>query len=105
MSQSARDVQLTELRDMISQLNNTVSAQNKTMEAMTAMLAEKDQRIAELTEELRLLRKKIFGSSKERTGFQPTSDQINMLSELGLEPEPELVVGPQALLPAEVLSY
>ena len=91
MSQAARDVQLTELRDMISQLNNTVSAQNKTMEAMTAMLAEKDQRIAELTEELRLLRKKIFGSSKERTGFQPTSDQINMLSELGLEPEPELV--------------
>lgn len=89
MSQSARDVQLTELKDMISQLNNTVNTQNKTMEAMTAMLAEKDQRIAELTEELRLLRKKIFGSSKERTGFQPTSDQINMLSELGLEPEPE----------------
>ena len=56
---------------------------------MTAMLAEKDQRIAELTEELCLLRKKIFGSSKERTGFTPTSDQINMLSELGLEPEPE----------------
>ena len=73
MSQSARDVQLTELKDMISQLNNTVNTQNKTMEAMTAMLAEKDQRIAELTEELRLLRKKIFGSSKERTGFQPTS--------------------------------
>lgn len=91
MSQSARDVQLTELKDMISQLNNTVNTQNKTMEAMTAMLAEKDQRIAELTEELRLLRKKIFGSSKERTGFQPTSDQINMLSELGLEQEPELV--------------
>lgn len=89
MSQSARDVQLTELRDMISQLNNMVSTQNKTMEAMTAMLAEKDQRIAELTEELRLLRKKIFGSSRERTGFQLTSDQINMLSELGLEPEPE----------------
>ena len=39
MSQSARDVQLTELRDMISQLNNMVSTQNKTMEAMTAMLA------------------------------------------------------------------
>jgi transposase/uncharacterized coiled-coil protein SlyX len=93
MSQSARDVQLTELKDMISQLNNTVNTQNKTMEAMTAMLAEKDQRITELTEELRLLRKKIFGTSKERTGFQPTSDQINMLAELGLEPEsePELV--------------
>lgn len=91
MTQSARDVQLIELRDMIRQLNETVSAQSRTMDSMTAMLAEKDQRIAELTEELRLLRKKIFGSSKERTVFQPDSDQINMFEELGIEPEPELV--------------
>ena len=89
MSQSARDVQLTELKDMISQLNMTVTSQSKTMEAMTSMLAEKDQRIAELTEELRLLRQKLFGYSKERTAFTPNSDQINMLVELGLEPEPE----------------
>ena len=91
MSTSARDVQLTELKDMIRQLNDTVSAQSRTMDSMTAMLAEKDQRIAELTEELRLLRKKIFGSSKERIVFQPDSDQINMFEELGIEPEPELV--------------
>ena len=82
MTQSARDVQLTELKDMIRQLNDTVSAQSRTMDSMTAMLAEKDQRIAELTEELRLLRKKIFGSSKERIVFQPDSDQINMFEEL-----------------------
>ena len=95
MSKSARDVKLMELRDMISQLNKTVSSQNKTMESMTVMLAEKDQRIAELTEELRLLRKKMFGPSKERTVFKPAADQLNMFDELGLEPEPkpELVEG------------
>jgi len=93
MAGSARDVQLTELRDMISQLNKTVSAQSRTMESMTAMLAEKDQRIAELTEELRLLRRKMFGASKERTVFKPDADQLDLFHELGMEPEsePELV--------------
>lgn len=91
MSQSARDVQLAELKDMINELNKTVSSQSKAMESMAAMLAEKDQRIAELTEELRLLRKKLFGSSKERTGFQPDADQLDLFEELGLEREPELV--------------
>lgn len=89
MSQSAKDVQFQELKDMIAQLNNTIRTQSKTIDAMTNMLAEKDQRLAELTEELRLLRQKIFGSSKERSAKLANSDQINMLAELGLEPEPE----------------
>ncbi|MBQ9015669.1 MAG: IS66 family transposase [Firmicutes bacterium] len=93
MESPARDVQLTELRDMIKELNKTVSAQSKTMESMTAMLAEKDQRIAELTEELRLLRRKMFGASKERTVIQADSDQLDLFAELGMVPEqePELV--------------
>lgn len=91
MSQSARDVRLAELKDMINELNKTVSSQNKAMESMAAMLAEKDQRIAELAEELRLLRKKLFGSSKERTVFQPDADQLDLFEELGLEREPEPV--------------
>ena len=89
MPQSAKDVQFQELKDMIAQLNNTIRTQNKTIDTMTNMLAEKDQRLAELTEELRLLRQKIFGSSKERSAKLANSDQINMLAELGLEPEPE----------------
>ena len=89
MSQSARDAQFKELKDMIAQQNNTISSLNKTIEAMTNMLAEKDQRLAELTEELRLLRKKLFGASKERTAFKPDSNQLDLLAELGLEPEPE----------------
>ena len=93
MSQSATDVRLTELRDMVAQQNNTINSLNKTIESMTSMLAEKDQRLAELTEELMLLRKKIFGSSKESSSIQPSSDQLNLLAEFGLEPEiePELV--------------
>ena len=91
MIQSAKDVQYKELKDMIGQLNNTVSSQNKTMESMTAMLAEKDQRIAELTEELRLLRKKLFGASKERTVLKPDENQLDLFSDLGFEPEPEPV--------------
>ena len=86
MSQSSIEAQLTELKDSIVQQNNTI-------QAMAKMLSEKDARIAELTEELRLLRKSIFGSSKERTAPIEPSDQINLLHELGLEPEkePELI--------------
>lgn len=86
MSQSSIEAQLTELKDSVVQQNNTIHA-------MAKMLSEKDARIAELTEELRLLRKSIFGSSKERTAPIEPSDQINLLHELGLEPEkePELI--------------
>lgn len=59
MSQSSIEAQLTEHKDSIVQQNNTI-------QAMAKMLSEKDARIAELTEELRLLRKSIFGSSRER---------------------------------------
>lgn len=89
MSSSAKDVRFQELKDMIAQQNNTINNLNKTIDTMTNMLAEKDQRLAELTEELRLLRQKIFGSSKERTAAIKNSDQLNMLAELGLEPEAE----------------
>ena len=86
MSQSSIEAQLTELKDSIVQQNNTI-------QAMAKMLSEKDARIAELTEELRLLRKSIFGSSRERTAPIEATDQINLLHELGLEPEkePELI--------------
>ena len=86
MSQSSIEAQLKELKDSIVQQNNTI-------QAMAKMLSEKDARIAELTEELRLLRKSIFGSSKERTAPIEATDQINLLHELGLEPEkePELI--------------
>lgn len=93
MSQSVNDARFRELKDMIAQLNKTITSQNKTIEALTNMLTEKDQRLAELTEELRVLRKAMFGSKKERTAPIGNSDQLNMLAELGLEePEPDPVI-------------
>ena len=82
MSQSSIEAQLKELKGSIVQQNNTI-------QAMAKMLSEKDARIAELTEELRLLRKSIFGSSRERTAPIEATDQINLLHDLGLEPEKE----------------
>lgn len=93
MAQSAKDVRSRELKDMIAQLNTTIDSQNKTIEALTKMIAEKDARLDELMEEIHLLRKSIFGSSKERTPELVSADQLDMLKELGLEPEidPEVV--------------
>lgn len=93
MTESAGDARFKELKDMISQQNNTIHSLNKTIETMSNMLAEKDQRLAEMAEELRLLRQKLFGSSKERTMSVVNSEQLNLFAELGLEPEkePELV--------------
>ena len=105
MSQAAIEVQLRELKDLTAQLNTTVKQQSSTISSMTEMLAAKDQRIAELTEELRLLRKAMFGSSSERKPFENVdmnSDQLNLLKELGLEPEPpaETVEGEFVEIPA-----
>lgn len=84
MSRSAIDIQLTELKDTIQQLNSTI-------ESLNSMLSEKDTRIAELTEELRILRKKMFGDSKERLKPIDNPDQISILDLLDVKsaPEPE----------------
>ena len=102
MSNAAIEVQLRELKDLTAQLNTTVKQQSSTISAMTDLLASKDQRIAELTEELRSLRKALFGSSSERMPFgnvDMNSDQLNLLKELGLEPEP-----PAEIVEAEVID-
>ena len=101
MSQSAIEVQLRELKDITAQLNITVKQQSSTIASMTDIIASKDQCIAELTEELRALRKAVFGSTSERTTFENVdlnSDQLNLLKELGLEPEvPAEVVEAEAI--------
>lgn len=59
MPQGAKDIQLTELKDMIGQLNTTIAA-------LTGTIQEKDAAIARLTEEVSYLRKKLFGASSEK---------------------------------------
>ena len=66
MADSSKDIQLRELKDMITDLKNliktlqaTVDSGNKREEALTQ---ERDN----LKEEVELLRKKLFGTSSEK---------------------------------------
>lgn len=76
MASSANDIQLRELRDTISQLNNTINIQNTLMQKqheesmsktdeLMAQIRLKDQTIANLTAELSFLKTKLFGSTSE----------------------------------------
>ncbi len=80
MAKGARDIQLQELKDTISQLNTTVSAQTTVIVQLQksiddanareaesqALMREKDQKIANLLEQIDYLTKKLFGTSSER---------------------------------------
>ncbi|MDO5136654.1 MAG: IS66 family transposase, partial [Eubacteriales bacterium] len=78
MPQDAKDIQLTERKDMIAQLNNTIAA-------LTEMIRQKDEANARLAEEVSYLRKKLFGASSEkRQGIDP--NQLTLFDmEGGLE--------------------
>lgn len=90
MAQSAKDIRINELLDANSQLNTTV---NHLIDALTQKdkaLADMQTRLDEMTEELKLLRKKLFGSSTERmSNPYVNSDQLTIYPFLGMEPEKE----------------
>ena len=72
MPSGVRDIQLLELKDTISQLNNTISTQNELIRSLQKMLqerdakdSEKDQLISNLQAQLDYLKTKLFGSTSE----------------------------------------
>ena len=87
MSQSANDVRFKELKDMIIKLNTTIENLNRTIEMQNRLLSEKETAIAEMKAEMALLRKKLYGASKERT-VSVDADQLNLFSEFENEPDP-----------------
>ena len=70
MSTSAKDIQLRELKDTISQLNTTIASQNQLIVSLQTALASKDEaysrQIALLNEQIAYLTRKLFGSSSEK---------------------------------------
>ena len=70
MSTSAKDIQLRELKDTISQLNTTIASQNQLIVSLQTALASKDEayshQIAVLNEQIAYLTRKLFGSSSEK---------------------------------------
>lgn len=90
MAQSAKDIRINELLDANSQLNTTVKHLVDALTQKDKALADMQTRLDEMTEELKLLRKKLFGSSTEHM-LNPyvNSDQLTIYPFLGIEPEKE----------------
>ncbi|MCI5884034.1 MAG: IS66 family transposase [Eubacterium sp.] len=101
MADSAKDLQLRELKDIITELNKTIQSLQVTIEAANkreeALAQERDN----LKEELDLLRKKLFGSSSEKR-HPDIPGQLNLFNEAELEQNPEAATAEElaASLPA-----
>ena len=90
MAQSAKAIRINELLDANSQLNTTVKHLVDALTQKDKALADMQTRLDEMTEELKLLRKKLFGSSTEHmSNPYVNSDQLTIYPFLGIEPEKE----------------
>lgn len=96
MPSGVRDIQLLELKDTISQLNNTISTQNELIRSLQKMLqerdakdSEKDQLIANLQAQLDYLKTRFFGSTSE-IRHEQLPGQLDLFH-LQTEDEPEPV--------------
>ena len=96
MPSGVRDIQLLELKDTISQLNNTISTQNELIRSLQKMLqerdakdSEKDQLIANLQAQLDYLKTRLFGSTSE-IRHEQLPGQLDLFH-LRTEDEPEPV--------------
>lgn len=103
---SSSDLQFTELKDTISQLNNTIRNQNLLIESLQKMLEErnakddaKDRIIADLEAQLAYLKQKLFGSTSESRKVE-FEGQIGLFDDL--EEKPVVTIEPECI---EVKSY
>ncbi len=86
MADSAKDLQLRELKDTILQLNKSVEMLQKTIEAQNEMLAGVKQERDNLKEQVEYLTKKLFGASSERShASDPWPGQLNLFNEAEAE--------------------
>lgn len=87
MANSSKDLQLRELKDMITDLRNMIKTLQATVDAANkreeALIQERDN----LKDEISLLRKKLFGSSSEKRVIDFPS-QLNLFNEAELEQDP-----------------
>lgn len=88
MTNSSKDLQLRELKDMITDLRNMIKTLQATVDAANkreeALIQERDN----LKDEINLLRKKLFGSSSEKRVVD-IPGQLNLFNESELEQDPD----------------
>ena len=83
MASCAKDIQLRELKDTISQLKTMISEQTELIRSLRLIIDEKSSREKALQEQVDYLTKKLFGSSSERRtddipGQQTLFDEAEM---------------------------
>lgn len=88
MSSGKEDLKVSELKDLISQLNITISSQNETIKNLNTT-------IASLNEQIDYLKKKLFGSSSEkRSRNSDIEGQMSLFDDIDVtadEIEPEYI--------------
>ena len=89
MASSAKDIQLRELKDTISQLKTMVSEQTEMMKPLRLIIDEKSSHEKALQEQVDYLTKKLFGSSSERRADDIPGQQ-NLFDEAEMEQNPSL---------------
>ena len=66
MANSAKDIQMRELRDTIAQLNELVKTLQETLKQVNALNTQVTQERDNLKEQVDYLTKKLFGTSSEK---------------------------------------
>lgn len=102
MANSSKDLQLRELKDMITELRNMIKTLQATVDAASKREEVLIQERNNLKDEISLLRKKLFGSSSEKRVID-FSGQLNLFNEAELEQDPSIAETEElaAILPEE----
>jgi len=80
VASSAKDIQLRELKDTVSQLKTMMSEQTEMIRSLRLIVEEKTAREKSLQEEVDYLKKKLFGASSEKRTLD-IPGQLNLFDE------------------------
>ena len=89
MASSAKDIQLREQKDTVSQLKTMISEQTELIKSLRLIIDEKSRHEKVLQEQVDYLTKKLFGSSSERRSDDIPGQQ-NLFDEAEIEQDPSL---------------
>ena len=80
MPRSAKDIQLIELKDTISKLNELILSQTGTMDSLQKTIEDLRRELGSKQAEVDYLKAKLFGSSSEKLKA-PFPGQMNLFAE------------------------
>ena len=90
MSESAKDIQLLELKDTITQLNNLIKNQSEIMAGLQKTIDNLCLELSNKQSELDYCKAKLFGASSEKSKT-PFPGQLNLFGDMEDDRTPELI--------------